>query len=60
MRCAGLHRSVGVHISRVRSISLDSWTKAQADFMLKRGNRIAKEYFEASLPPTRELPKDNK
>jgi hypothetical protein len=24
--CSGIHRSMGVHISKVRSITLDSWT----------------------------------
>ena len=28
MRCAGFHRSLGTHISKVKSVSLDSWTPA--------------------------------
>uniref|UniRef100_A0A4W6F1Q6 Arf-GAP domain-containing protein n=1 Tax=Lates calcarifer TaxID=8187 RepID=A0A4W6F1Q6_LATCA len=26
IRCAGIHRNLGVHISRVKSVNLDQWT----------------------------------
>jgi stromal membrane-associated protein len=29
IRCAGFHRNLGVHISKVKSVNLDSWTPEQ-------------------------------
>ena len=29
IRCAGIHRNLGVHISKVKSVNLDSWTQVQ-------------------------------
>lgn len=31
IRCGGLHRKMGTHISKVKSISLDSWTPEQIE-----------------------------
>lgn len=48
--CSGIHRSLGTHISFVRSCTLDSWTPEQARLMRRVGNKIANEYWEARLP----------
>jgi len=29
LRCSGIHRSLGTHISKVRSVKLDTWTEEQ-------------------------------
>jgi len=29
IRCAAIHRNLGVHVSRVKSVNLDSWTTEQ-------------------------------
>jgi hypothetical protein len=31
MRCAALHRKLGTHISKVKSLSMDAWTSEQVD-----------------------------
>ncbi|KAK9821166.1 hypothetical protein WJX74_003656 [Apatococcus lobatus] len=46
MRCAGIHRGLGVHISKVRSCTLDTWLQSQVDFMDQTGNGLANAYWE--------------
>lgn len=50
IRCAGIHRNLGVHISKVRSVNLDTWTQEQVDNMLAWGNGIGNEFYEYKLP----------
>jgi len=45
--CSGVHRSFGVHISFVRSITMDKWTDEQVKKMEMGGNKKAKEFFES-------------
>ncbi|KAI4722561.1 ArfGap-domain-containing protein [Aureobasidium sp. EXF-10727] len=49
--CSGIHRGMGTHISRVKSVDLDSWTDEQLQSMLKWGNTRANKYWEAKLAP---------
>eukprot|EP00760_Papus_ankaliazontas_P005190 PhM_4_TR12441/c0_g1_i1/m.83285/K12486/SMAP; stromal membrane-associated protein len=51
MRCSGIHRSLGTHISKVRSITLDKWTKEEVDFVAAMGNSRAALLWEAKLRP---------
>ncbi|VVA98014.1 unnamed protein product [Arabis nemorensis] len=51
MQCSGIHRSLGVHISQVRSITLDTWLPDQVSFMQSTGNAKANRYWESELPP---------
>ncbi|XP_078672427.1 uncharacterized protein LOC144911848 isoform X2 [Branchiostoma floridae x Branchiostoma belcheri] len=50
IRCAGIHRNLGVHISRVKSVNLDSWTPEQIQMMQEMGNYQARAVYEARLP----------
>lgn len=45
--CSGVHRGLGVHVSFVRSITLDEWRPEQKEIMRIGGNARAKEYFTA-------------
>ncbi|KAI8235002.1 UBA domain-containing protein 3 [Colletotrichum sp. SAR 10_99] len=38
MRCAAIHRKLGTHISKVKSLSMDSWSNEQVENMKKVGN----------------------
>ncbi|KAK3127400.1 hypothetical protein QOZ80_7AG0572790 [Eleusine coracana subsp. coracana] len=51
MTCSGIHRSLGVHISKVRSATLDTWLPEQVAFIQSMGNEKANSYWEAELPP---------
>jgi hypothetical protein len=33
IQCSGIHRSLGVHISKVRSVTLDTWLPEQVEFI---------------------------
>jgi hypothetical protein len=38
IECCSIHRGLGTHISKVKSVFLDNWDKEQVDFMKARGN----------------------
>ncbi|KAL0961824.1 hypothetical protein UPYG_G00332170 [Umbra pygmaea] len=50
IRCAGIHRNLGVHISRVKSVNLDQWTQEQLQCVQEMGNAKARRLYEAFLP----------
>lgn len=49
IRCSGIHRSLGVHISKVKSVDLDTWVADQVENMVRWGNERANKYWEANL-----------
>ncbi|WFC97231.1 ARF GAP with effector function(s) [Malassezia brasiliensis] len=59
IRCSGVHRSMGTHISRVKSIDLDMWTAEQMESVQRWGNRRVNLYWEANLKPGH-IPPDHK
>lgn len=50
IRCAGIHRNLGVHISKVKSVNLDAWTPEHVAYMQRMGNSRARAIYEANLP----------
>jgi stromal membrane-associated protein len=59
IRCSGIHRNLGVHISFVRSVSLDEWKEKQVENMVRWGNRRANEYWEALVPEDYYIPTED-
>ncbi|KAL8968233.1 MAG: hypothetical protein Q9183_002562, partial [Haloplaca sp. 2 TL-2023] len=45
LRCASLHRKLGTHISKVKSLSMDSWTNEQVDNMRRNGNAASNKIY---------------
>uniref|UniRef100_A0A6N2NKU0 Arf-GAP domain-containing protein n=1 Tax=Salix viminalis TaxID=40686 RepID=A0A6N2NKU0_SALVM len=51
LKCCGVHRSLGTHISKVLSVTLDEWSDDEIDAMIEvGGNLSANSIYEAFLP----------
>uniref|UniRef100_A0A0D6QZV4 Arf-GAP domain-containing protein n=1 Tax=Araucaria cunninghamii TaxID=56994 RepID=A0A0D6QZV4_ARACU len=51
IKCSGVHRSLGVHISKVLSLTLDNWADDEVDAMVDvGGNSAANAIYEAVIP----------
>ncbi|XP_063559531.1 arf-GAP with coiled-coil, ANK repeat and PH domain-containing protein 3 isoform X4 [Gorilla gorilla gorilla] len=47
IECSGIHRSLGVHCSKVRSLTLDSWEPELLKLMCELGNSAVNQIYEA-------------
>lgn len=47
LECSGKHRGLGVHLSFVRSVTMDKWKDIELEKMKVGGNRNARVFFEA-------------
>ncbi|KAJ3410008.1 Arf-GAP with coiled-coil, ANK repeat and PH domain-containing protein 2 [Chytridiales sp. JEL 0842] len=47
--CSGLHRGLGSHISKIRSLTLDRWLPETVDVMLSLGNQMVNGMLERTL-----------
>jgi len=45
LKCSGRHRSLGVQVSSVRSITMDSWSHPEVLAMLEGGNSQLRDFF---------------
>ena len=57
IKCAGNHRSMGVHITFVRSVTMDGWSKIQLARMKNGGNGKLKKYWKSQQFPKNLTPK---
>jgi stromal membrane-associated protein len=59
IKCSGIHRNMGVHISKVKSVSLDQWVTELVDNMQTWGNKKARSHWEANVPNEVYIPDEN-
>jgi len=53
IRCAGVHRKLGTHVSTVLSLVADDWDEESLNMVrAKKGNRAVNSVLEAKLPLT--------
>ncbi|KAL6888848.1 hypothetical protein ACP4OV_009874 [Aristida adscensionis] len=58
VKCSGIHRSMGTHISKVLSVTLDKWTDDEVNNMVEvGGNSHANAIYEAFLPQGYQKPR---
>lgn len=46
LECSGLHRGLGVHLSFVRSVTMDKWKDSELNKMKAGGNQKFREFLE--------------
>ncbi|XP_062955080.1 arf-GAP with coiled-coil, ANK repeat and PH domain-containing protein 2 [Cynocephalus volans] len=49
IECSGIHRSLGVHFSKVRSLTLDTWEPELLKLMCELGNDVVNRVYEAKV-----------
>ncbi|KNC80464.1 hypothetical protein SARC_07180 [Sphaeroforma arctica JP610] len=49
IECSGIHRNLGVHVSRVRSLALDDWSASVVELMKVIGNKNSKAQWESRV-----------
>ncbi|KGN52311.1 probable ADP-ribosylation factor GTPase-activating protein AGD11 [Cucumis sativus] len=58
IKCSGVHRSLGVHISKVLSVKLDDWTDEEVDALMSvGGNTAVNKKYEVCIPDGNKKPK---
>uniref|UniRef100_A0A0N4UAS0 Arf-GAP with coiled-coil, ANK repeat and PH domain-containing protein 2 n=1 Tax=Dracunculus medinensis TaxID=318479 RepID=A0A0N4UAS0_DRAME len=60
IECCGIHRSFGVQVSKVRSLTMDSLEPEQRKLMLALGNRVVNSVYLAHLPESNIVPPPSK
>ena len=48
--CAGVHRQMGVHISKVKSVNLDKWPAGKMELFQNVSNDLINSYWEKNMP----------
>lgn len=64
IECSGIHRNLGSHLSKIRSLELDDWPNNLVQVMTSIGNSMANSIWQANLKnnnkPDASSPRDEK
>lgn len=55
IECCGVHRSLGTHVSKIRSLRLDRWTPHSVQLLVEIGNDRFNSIFERKFRQSRNL-----
>ena len=47
VECSGKHRLLGLHLSQIKSITMDKWSEKEVQKVRAGGNKNFKEFLEA-------------
>ena len=55
----GVHRQLGVHITKVKSVNLDKWPPGKVEMFQQLSNDMVNSYWEANMPKGFRKPDQN-
>ncbi|KAI8096717.1 uncharacterized protein BX664DRAFT_258433 [Halteromyces radiatus] len=56
IRCASLHRKMGTHVSKVKSLSMDTWSVEQIEYLRQSGGNNKVNHQVNPYPEKHPLP----
>jgi len=56
IKCSGVHRSLGSHISKVMSVVIDQWSETELEEMELKGNKKMNKFYEQDIPANYKKP----
>lgn len=59
IQCSGIHRKLGTHITKVQSVTLDTWEPEQIEHVKQIGNGKANVILEYAIPNNHKKPNPN-